>query len=124
MIPSIDIFYRFNGKEYISVEQYDKEIKELEQEIERLKKELEEEKEERWKERYREYRHYLNVESNKQCKRDLVSERDTYKERLQDIENYIRSFPIETLEESLLCKFNDILLIKNGTITCHKEEEK
>ena len=38
MIPSIDIFYRFNGKEYISVEQYDKEIKELEQEIERLKK--------------------------------------------------------------------------------------
>lgn len=83
-----------------------------------------EQNEERWKERYREYRHYLNVESNKQCKRDLVSERDTYKERLQDIENYIRSFPIETLEESLLCKFNNILLIKNGTITCHKEEEK
>ena len=37
MISGIDIFYIFNGKEYISVEQYDKEIKELEQKIERLK---------------------------------------------------------------------------------------
>ena len=29
MIPGIDIFYIFNGKEYITVEQYDKEIKEI-----------------------------------------------------------------------------------------------
>ena len=32
----MNIFYRINGKEYIPVEQYDKEIKELEKEIERL----------------------------------------------------------------------------------------
>lgn len=40
MIPDIDIFYIFNGKEYISVEQYDKETKELEKEIERLKERI------------------------------------------------------------------------------------
>lgn len=61
------------------------------------------------RERYREYRHYVNVESNKQRKMDLVRERDIYKERIDKAIEYINKTPLQKGTEAYRIDLLNIL---------------